>query len=63
MSPDAPQLHAEVPQNTFLRVTGGRQDATVFARASVIVGADFRTDGTRLRHRPENTRRMGRPRP
>ncbi|MFQ5521019.1 MAG: xanthine dehydrogenase family protein molybdopterin-binding subunit, partial [Candidatus Methylomirabilia bacterium] len=43
VSPDAPQLHAEVPQNTFLRVTGGTEDATVFARAPLVVGADFRT--------------------
>ncbi|MBI4589943.1 MAG: xanthine dehydrogenase family protein, partial [Candidatus Rokubacteria bacterium] len=41
---DAPQLHAEVPRNTFLKATAGAGDvAGVFARASVIVSAEFRT--------------------
>lgn len=41
---DAPELQLQVPRNTFLRAAGSTGDvAAVFARAPVIVSAEFRT--------------------
>jgi len=44
LAPGAPELQAEVPANTFLRTRGGAGDVeAAFARAPVVVDAEFRT--------------------